>query len=141
MLRSSFAVIAGIFVWGLVATVGNWIVRAALPGYSAVEAAMAFRLPMLLCRLALGLVSSLCAGAVCAAAAVQESRAVAVAAGLLLLLFLPVHYSFWSKFPLWYHVFFLASLVPATLFGAVVYRRLVPRAMVRREALEDSKNI
>ena len=54
-------------------------------------------------------------------------------AGVLLTLFLPIHYSLWSKFPLWYHVFFLASLVPAMLFGAVLYRRLVATKGIRRE--------
>jgi hypothetical protein len=41
-----------------------------------------------------------------------------VLAALLLLLFLPVHYGLWDRFPLWYHVLFLASLVPLTLLGA-----------------------
>jgi hypothetical protein len=124
MTRSILAVIASIFVWGLVATVGNWVLRAVLPGYSAVEATLDFTLPMLLSRLALGLVSSLCAGAMCAAVARQRNRAVWVTAIILLLLFLPIHYSLWSKFPLSYHVFFLGTLVPMTLVGAALYRRV-----------------
>ncbi len=93
MIKSSLAVLVGIFAWGLAATLGNWILRAALPGYSAVEKAMAFALTMLFWRLVLGLVSSLCAGAASAAVAADGSRAVAVTAGVLLLLFLPIHYS------------------------------------------------
>ena len=58
MIKSSLAVLVGIFAWGLAATLGNWILRAALPGYSAVEKAMAFTLTMLFWRLVLGLVSS-----------------------------------------------------------------------------------
>jgi hypothetical protein len=103
MIRSSSAVIASIFVWGLVATVGNWVLRAVLPGYSAVEATFGFTLTMMLSRLTLGIVSSLCAGAMCAAVARQRNRAVWVTAIILLLLFLPIHHSLWSKFPLWYH--------------------------------------
>jgi hypothetical protein len=124
MIRSGLAVIASIFVWGLVATVGNWVLRAVLPDYSAVEATFGFTLTMLLSRLALGLVSSLCAGAVCAAVARQRNRAVWVTAIILLLLLLPIHYSLWSKFPPWYHVFFLGSLIPMTLMGATLYHRV-----------------
>jgi hypothetical protein len=125
MIRATLAVIASIFLWGLVATVGNWVLRVVLPGYSAVEATFGFTLAMLLSRLALGLVSSLCAGAMCAAVARQRKRAVWVTAIILLLLFLPIHYSLWSKFPPWYHVFFLGSLVPMTLVGATLYHRAV----------------
>ena len=66
MLRSVLAVIIAVITWFLVATIGNWILRLAIPGYSAVEVSMNFTLPMMICRLALGLVSSLCAGFVCA---------------------------------------------------------------------------
>ena len=46
-----------------------------------------------------------------------------VFAGLLLLFFLPVHYSLWTKFPLWYHAVFLLSLVPCVLWGSTWGRR------------------
>jgi hypothetical protein len=125
MIRSSVAVIVAIVVWTLVATVGNWLLRAAVPGYAVVEATFAFTLAMLFWRLALGLVSSLSAGAACAAVAAQRSHAVAITAIILLAIFLPIHYSIWSKFPLWYHVFFLVSLVPMTLLGGMLYRRMM----------------
>ena len=102
----------------IVATLGNWLIRAALPGYAAVEASMAFTLPMLLVRLLLGVVSSLCAGAVCALIAKGSKRAPIVAGVLLVVMFLPVHYMLWDKFPIWYHLFFLLSLAPVTWLGA-----------------------
>ena len=39
----------------------------------------------------------------------------------MLLFFIPVHYSLWTKFPVWYHAYFLTSLVaiPA-IVGSVV---------------------
>jgi hypothetical protein len=136
MIRSSLAIIVAIFAWGLVATVGNWLLRAALPGYAAVETTFAFTLAMLFFRLALGLVSSLCGGAVCAAVAAQRSRAVWITGFILLLLFLPLHYSIWPKFPVWYHVFFLGSLVPMTLVGGTLYRRIAetPNQAMQRTA-------
>jgi len=43
-----------------------------------------------------------------------------VAALIMLLLFVPVHYMLWAKFPIWYHLFFLISLAPTLLIGAAV---------------------
>jgi uncharacterized protein (DUF983 family) len=36
---------------------------------------------------------------------------------ILLLVFIPEHASLWNKFPLWYHVTFLASLIPLCMVG------------------------
>jgi len=63
MIRS---ILAALVTWFIVATIGNLILRAVRPGYSAVEVSMNFTLKMMVCRLILGLVSSLCAGFVCA---------------------------------------------------------------------------
>jgi hypothetical protein len=118
MLRSICAMIISVVTWFLVATVGNLLLRALLPGYAAVEAAMSFTLPMKLARLALGLISSPSAGIVCAAIANPGSQAAKVVAGIMVALFIPVHYMLWAKFPVWYHLFFLLSLAPAVLLGA-----------------------
>ena len=61
MLRSIVAVLAAIVTWFVVATLVNWIFRAALPGYSVAEVSLNFTLTMMICRLMLGLLSSLCA--------------------------------------------------------------------------------
>ena len=36
---------------------------------------------------------------------------------LLLLAFIPQHIMLWDKFPLWYHLTFLLSLIPLTFAG------------------------
>jgi len=54
MLRSVLAGIIAVITWFLVATIGNWILRLAIPGYSAVEVSMNFTLTMMICRLVLG---------------------------------------------------------------------------------------
>jgi uncharacterized protein (DUF983 family) len=41
----------------------------------------------------------------------------------LVLLFIPVHYSLWAQFPLWYHAVFLLSLAPLVMVGAWLVRR------------------
>lgn len=105
MIRAVLAVIASIVTWFVVASLGNVVLRMALPGYAEVEKAMAFTLSMQVARLVLGLVSSLCAGYVCALVARIDRMAEKVVAVLLVLLFIPVHYMLWDKFPAWYHAF------------------------------------
>ena len=80
---------------------------------------------MMICRLLLGLVSSLCAGFVCATIA-RNRVAAKVAAAVMVVLFLPVHYMLWAKFPIWYHLFFLISLAPMLLVGAALQSNVVP---------------
>jgi len=123
MLKSILAVIVAVIVWFVVATIGNFVLRLLLPGYSAVEVAMTFTLTMMLCRLLLGLVSSLVAGFVCGLITGPSSLAPKVAAGILLILFIPVHYMLWDKFPIWYHLFFLLTLAPTVLLGAALQGR------------------
>jgi hypothetical protein len=42
---------------------------------------------------------------------------------LLTVLFIPIHYNLWDKFPLWYHAAFLVSLLPLTMLGAFLFVR------------------
>jgi hypothetical protein len=125
MLRSICAVVVSFIAWFLVATLGNLLVRILVPGYTEVEVAMTFTLAMLICRLGVGLISSLCAGMLCATVAKSNGLAVKLFAGLMVILFLPVHYSLWPKFPVWYHIFFLVTLAPAILLGAQLRSRFV----------------
>ena len=130
MIRPVFAVITGFVVWLVVATLGNFLIRAMLPGYAAAEPGMAFTLTMLLARLTLGLVSSVVAGFACSAMARGKIAAGYTFAVALVLCFLPIHYNLWSKFPLWYHLTFLVTLAPLVLLGSFAQRRqaaLAPR--------------
>jgi hypothetical protein len=122
MFRSILAVVVAVITWFLVATILNLVLRALLPGYSAAEVTFAFTLPMMLCRLGLGLVASLCAGLVGASIA-DRNTAAKITAGMLVALFIPVHYMLWDKFPIWYHLFFLVTLAPTVLLGAALVRR------------------
>jgi hypothetical protein len=45
---------------------------------------------------------------------------------VLLLFFIPDHVNLWDKFPLWYHLWFLLSLVPLTYVGNVLVRDKLP---------------
>jgi hypothetical protein len=122
MFRSILAVIAALITWFLVATILNLVLRALLPGYSGAEVTFAFTLPMMICRLALGLMASLCAGMACAALT-NRILAPRIAAGIMVALFIPAHYMLWDKFPVWYHLFFLVTLAPTLLIGAALARK------------------
>jgi len=123
MARSIGGALAGLVAWFVVATLGNFALRAALPGYTAVEATMEFSDTMLWARLLLGAVSSLTAGVVAGRVASRDRRGVLVLAVLLLALFVPVHYSLWARFPAWYHVVFLLSLALVPFAGATIAAR------------------
>jgi hypothetical protein len=120
-------VVAGLVVWLVVTTTAGLILRAAWPEYARVADAMTFTLPMMVTRLSIGAVATVLMGV--AAAAVSRATLAQVMPGLLMLLFfVPVHLSIWDKFPVWYHLTFLLSLVPLTYAGnRVVAMRSVAR--------------
>ena len=123
MLRSIGAVILGVVAWMVAATLANMLLRALLPGYAEVEKEMSFTISMLDGRLVVGVIASLAAGATCAAVARGNSTAEVVLAALMVVIFMPIHYALWSKFPPWYHLAFLISLAPLVLAGAELVRR------------------
>jgi hypothetical protein len=117
-LRAILAIIAGFVVWFAAATVGNLLIRALVSGYAEVEKTMNFSLIMLLARLVLGAGATIASGVAVAAVMARPRWPVPVFALLLVALFVPVHVSLWSKFPIWYHVVFLGSLFPSVMLGA-----------------------
>jgi hypothetical protein len=119
MIRSGVAVIAGVIVWFVLATAFDIVLRLALPGYAAAEPQLQLTLGMMVARLALpGAVPSLFAGFAGAWISRGNHRVTAALAIVLLLVFLPAHVHLWTKFPLWYHLTFLGSLLLLTWLGA-----------------------
>ena len=123
IFKTAGAVIAAIVTWFFVATVLNLPLRASWPHYHEAETAFNFTFTMKLARLVLGAVSSLAAGFVAAWIGKGRMRAATLTGVVLLGLFIPNHYLLWSKFPVWYHLTFLVSLVPLTLLGAALHHR------------------
>ena len=121
VLRAVAGVAGGLIAWVIVATIGNLVMRVFWPAYAAVEAAMNFTLAMLFLRLALGALSSLCAGFFAAWIARRNGASVKVLAALLFAVFIPAHYALWDRFPLWYHIVFLLSLLVVPVLGAMCY--------------------
>src|SRR5215467_13629055 len=120
ILKIAAAVIAALVTWFFVATMVNLALRAWWPHYHEAEIAFNFTLAMKFARLVLGAISTLSAGFVAAWIGKGRMRAATITGVVLLCLFIPGHYRIWDKFPVWYHLTFLLSLLPLTLLGAAL---------------------
>ena len=112
MVRTVLGVIAGVVVWLVVVTVIDRTMRTFWPDYAAVFAAMTFTLPMMIARL----VESTVALIVATIVTIRIAPASRVAPwAFAILMFAPFAWyhltMIWAKFPIWYHMYFLASLI------------------------------
>lgn len=123
MKRFILAFVAGLTVWVLVVVLLNRGLRLALHGYAAAEPQMTFSLGMMAARLVLGVLASLAAGAAARAVAPTSTAVSWVLGAVLLVAFIPAHIRLWAKFPVWYHLVFLGSLVPFVVLGAAFARK------------------
>jgi hypothetical protein len=124
MLKAILGVVAGLVAFVAVATIGGLILRFSWPAYASVAAAMTFTLPMLITRLSIGAVATLSAGFVTALIARRSIRPTLATGAVLLLGFVPQHIAIWARFPAWYHLTFLLSLLPLTYAGGGIAQRM-----------------
>lgn len=122
MKRSVLALIAGLALWVLVVSLLNRGLRVGMTGYAAAEPTMTFTLGMKVGRLLIGAVASLAAGAATGMIARSKTSLPWVLGAILLLAFVPMHIELWTKFPVWYHLTFLGTLVPLVALGARLTR-------------------
>ena len=116
MARNFIGVVTGLAVWLAVAIVAGLIMRETWPAYASVADAMTFTLPMMIARLSIGAFATVSTGFV--TACITQSAVARLIPGLILLIvFIPEHVMLWDKFPIWYHLSFLLSLVPLTYVG------------------------
>lgn len=128
MLRIILGVIAGFIVWSIVWVGMDALLSAISPGWfgkifnefqNAVNRSEPFTPPVSVSIYLIfqSIVCSLIAGFTTAAIA-KESRKSTLALGVLLLLTgIFVEASNWNYFPVWYHVLFLALLIPVTVLS------------------------
>lgn len=137
MARNIIGIVTGLAVWLLIAALGGIIMRELWPAYASIEDASAFTLPMLFARLSIGAVATIGTGF--ASACVTQSRRVRLIPGVILLIgFAPVHMMLWSKFPVWYHLCFLLTLVPLTYLGNSLAPRVLPQRSVHFGSSRDT---
>jgi hypothetical protein len=123
MKRSILACLAGLLTWAVVVTVINRVLRLSLPNYTTAEHTLQFTLGMKWVRLLMAIVTSLVAGAVTRWISPSSRWAPLIVGGVVLAMFVPAHIALWSKFPVWYHLTFLLTIIPAVLVGALLTPR------------------
>jgi hypothetical protein len=124
MWRKIGGPIAGIVAWVAIVSVLDIVLRRLWPDYASVEKAMAFTIPMMVARLSESGISSILSGAIAAVLGRDRLRP-ALGAGVILLIPFTYYHFFvlWSKFPIWYHLTFLSSLVILSVAGGWLARR------------------
>lgn len=112
------AVIVGFIVWSVLHFGNMTLVRAIFPD-AVGEDGSCFEAVPLLVTLAITLLQSVCAGAVCRLVA-KRGKATLALAVLLTVVGIGVEGSMWHLAPAWYHISFIVMLAPMTLIGAAV---------------------
>jgi hypothetical protein len=120
MKRSILACLAGLLTWIVVVTVIDRVLRLSLPNYTAAEHTLQFTLGMKWARLSMAIATSVAAGAVTSWISRSRGWAPLIVGSVVLAMFLPSHIAIWSKFPVWYHLTFLLTIIPAVLAGALL---------------------
>jgi hypothetical protein len=133
MARRILGVVAGLAAWVAVASVAGVIMRGTWREYANVADAMTFTLPMMIARLSIGVLASFAAGALAGFVARRSTLSSLTTGVILLVLFIPQHIMLWAKFPVWYHLTFLFSLVPSTYLGGKIASRWHTVAAPRSE--------
>ncbi|HEY1429567.1 MAG TPA: hypothetical protein VGF18_08335 [Candidatus Tumulicola sp.] len=128
MWRTLGSIVAGLVAWIVIVTILNFGLRAAIPGYHAAEATLAFTLPMKIGRLLEAAITSIAAGYIVRLIAPASRYAPWIVGLILLAFFVPVHAQIWSKLPIWYHLLFLVPLAPLVAAGAELYPARTVRA-------------
>src|SRR5580658_956270 len=123
MKRSILACLAGLLTWAVVVTLINRVLRLSLSNYTAAEHTLQFTLGMKWARLLMAIVTSLVAGAVTRWTSPSSRWAPLIVGSVVLAMFVPAHIALWSKFPVWYHLTFLLTIIPAVLVGALLTPR------------------
>jgi len=125
MWRIILGAIAGLLAWILLVTITGLIMRASWPEYAAVADSMAFTLPMLIARLVISAVTLLAAARLTTVIAPRAMAATVLLGAVLLVAFIPVHINLWDRFPAWYHLTFLLTLIPLSVLGGRIGRDIV----------------
>ncbi len=112
MWRVVLGIAVGFLVWWVIGTAGFVLLHVLWNDYAAAAPFRTFTFAMLAARLLVSMVGSIGAGWMTARVVGRRSAAPWIVGGLLVILFLPIHYAALNDFPLWYHLFFLLTLAP-----------------------------
>jgi hypothetical protein len=123
VVRIVLGVVAGVVAWLVIVTLIDRPMRYLWPDYAANFTAMTFTLPMMLARLTESTIALVLA-TIIALRVAPASRYAGWGFGIVMfLIFAPYHlFVIWNKFPIWYHAYFLASLLAIPLIVTAVRR-------------------
>jgi hypothetical protein len=116
-MRNVIAVIGGFVVWSALWLAGNAGLKGSMPARFDMDGFTQDNLVLGL-AIVLSVLCSLVGGWVTGRLAVRPAAAGAVLGVLLLAVGIVVQSAAWSRMPLWYHLIFLALLVPMARSGA-----------------------
>jgi len=117
MLRTIIAIVAGFLIWGALCVPANALVASFFPGRFESDGGT-FDPAMCLVLITLSVGYSIASGYFAAIIAQQDARRAVW--GLAIVNFgvgTFVQISYWNSLPVWYHLVFLALLIPAILYG------------------------
>ena len=121
-MRSAGSVLAGIVAWGIVWVGLNALMGAAMPG-SFNDDGTTDSVGLLIVLILLSVGVSILAGYLTARLAARREIAHALALGVVqLAIGIAVQAGFWDLLPIWYHLSFLALLLPGNVLGGVIRR-------------------
>lgn len=120
MKRSILACIVGLVTWVVVVSIIDRVLRVSIPNYATAEQTLQFTLGMKWARLLMAITTSVVAGTVTAWISRPRRWPPLIVGVAVLALFVPVHIAIWSKLPVWYHLTFLLTIVPAVLLGGLL---------------------
>jgi hypothetical protein len=123
LVRTISALVAGAISWEAVVAMATLLGRLVWPAYSAVEEQRIFTLDMLVSRLAVGALATLAFGFVAAWVTNGETKSMRLVIFAWLLFSVVDHIIVWEQFPVWYHLFYLAYIIPFALLGSRIKRR------------------
>ena len=123
MIRAIVAIVAGAITWKAVVMLATLLGKFVWPAYAAVEEQRVFDLEMLFSRLTVGAVATLAFGAVVAWVAQGDQKTIRMIILAWLLYSVVDHITVWDQFPIWYHLLYLAYVVPLALLGSRIIRR------------------
>ena len=126
MLRIIFAVIAGFLLWGALCVPANAVVAAVFPERFEADGGT-FDALMCLLLIAMSVGYSIASGYLVAAIGREDARRAVWGLAIVNLCFgIFVEVSYWNSLPVWYHLVFLALLIPGILLGGKLRMRRAP---------------
>lgn len=126
-IRTIGAAVAGAITWEAVVAGATLLGRVVWPDYAAVEVQRIFTMDMLVSRLAVGALATLAFGIVIGLVTKGDAKSIRLIVLAGLLFSIVDHIIVWDQFPVWYHLLYLAYIVPVALLGCRIERRIASR--------------